>query len=516
MWGTAVVLATAAPAAATAEARTLPDLRMVRASFTSAPEVAAGTSIGVRDRIANVGRAKVRRSSAAYYLSLDRVRSSGDTRLGSRRVRALRPHAQSRASLRLRVPATVAEGTYRVIACADAPRRIRERAERNNCAAAARSVSVFEDTEPPTVTIASPVPGGATLDTTPSFFGTASTEPGDDPGVVVRVWAGAATTGTPALTLATTTAGDGRWGAEADADAALARGTYTARAEQSDAAGNVALSEPVTFAIGPATLLAAGDIGSCASRGDEDTAQLLAAAPAASIAVLGDSAYENGSLSDFERCFAPSWGVHRARIHPTPGNHDYLTEGAAGYFEWYGAAAGEPGRGYYSYELGTWHVVVLNSNCNHAGGCQAGSPQERWLARDLAEHPARCTLAYWHHPMFSSDPHGGTTSVRALWDRLYAAGAEAVLNGHAHHYERFAPKRPDGTIDAARGIREFVAGSGGRSLTRFSQEPADGSEHRYNANFGVLRLTLDESSFAWEFEPVAGIPARDRGSQRCH
>jgi hypothetical protein len=331
--------------------------------------------------------------------------------------------------------------------------------------------------------------------------------------LTVRVWQGGATDGAPMLTLSAPRDGS-RWSAEPGSD--LPRGTYTVRAEQADAAGNLALSEPVTFAIGPATLLAAGDIASCDSRGDEGTAQLIGATPAATVAALGDSAYENGSLSDFERCFAPSWGVYRARIHPAPGNHDYFTADAAGYFGWYGAAAGEPGRGWYSYDLGTWHVVVLNSNCNHAGGCNAGSPQEAWLARDLAEHPARCTLAYWHHPLFSSDPQGGVTSVQPLWDRLYAAGAEIVLNAHAHHYERFAPKRPDGTTDAATGIREFVVGTGGHSLTRFSSKPAPGSEYRYNASFGLLRLTLDEASFTWEFDPVAGGAVRDGGGQSCH
>jgi hypothetical protein len=492
-----------------------PDLRVLRVSVSAAaPEVRPGAVLRVRDRIANGGRGRARRSTAGYYLSHDWLRSGGDVPIGGRSVRALRPHARSRATRTLLVPRAGVEGYYRLIECADVLRRVRERVERNNCTVAAQPLRVVPDREPPAVTIDTPLPGGATFDATPVVAGSAGTSPGDAREVAVRLWSGVTTGSAPLLTLTAELDASGRWGAEPLSD--LPRGTYTVRAEQDDEAGNVALSDPVTFAIGPATLLAAGDVASCSNGNDDATERLLAATPAATVAMLGDGAYENGTLDEYGRCFAPSWGVEQRRIRPTPGNHDYGTGGAAGYFEWFGAAAGEPGKGWYSYDLEGWHVVVLNGNCSRAGGCYAGSEQERWLAADLAAHPARCTLAYWHQPLFSSDPKGGSPNVRPLWERLYAAGAELVLNAHAHHYERFAPKRPDGTGDAAGGIREIVAGTGGRSLTGFGSKPAAGSEYRSDSSYGIVRVTLDESSFAWEFEPAGGAPARDRGSARCH
>lgn len=494
-----------------------PDLRVLGVSVSIAPpsaEVTPGAVLRVRDRIANGGRRKARRSTAGYYLSHDWRRSRGDMRIGSRRVRALRPHARSRALRTLLVPRAGVEGYYRLIACADVRRRVRESAERNNCRVAGQPVRVVRDREPPTVTIDTPTPGSASFDGTPLVAGRAGQASGDATDVTVRLWPGGATSGEPLLTLTAELDASGRWGAEPRSD--LPRGTYTVRAEQTDAAGNLALSDAVTFAIGPATLLAAGDIASCSNDNDDATARLLAATPAATVAMLGDGAYEDGSLSDYETCFAPTWGVEKRRIRPTPGNHDYFTGGAAGYFAWFGPAAGQPGKGWYSYELGTWHVVVLNANCRHAGGCYAGSEQESWLAADLAAHPARCTVAYWHQPLFSSDPSGGSQNVRPLWERLYAARAEVVLNSHAHHYERFAPKRPDGTVDPANGVREFVAGTGGRSLTGFGSSPASGSEYRDDSAYGVLRLTLDDGSFAWEFDPIGRAAPRDRGSQSCH
>jgi hypothetical protein len=263
-----------------------------------------------------------------------------------------------------------------------------------------------------------------------------------------------------------------------------------------------------------AVLVAAGDIAACSSSGDEATARLLDRIPG-TVAVLGDSAYPDGSTSDFRRCYEPSWGRHRARTRPAPGNHEYLTAGAAGYFDYFGPAAGDRRRGYYSYELGSWHIVVLNSNC-WVVGCARGSAQERWLRADLRANRRACTLAYWHHPLFtSSDVHGPWIAVRPLFRVLYTEGAEVVLAGHNHQYERFAPQDPTGRRDGARGIRTFVVGTGGGSHYGFGP-PAPGSEARSSDTHGVLQLTLGEGRYAWRFVPVAGRTYTDRGTGTCH
>jgi acid phosphatase type 7 len=264
-----------------------------------------------------------------------------------------------------------------------------------------------------------------------------------------------------------------------------------------------------------ATLVAAGDVASCNSSGDEATAALLDAIPG-TIAVLGDSAYPNGSASDYARCYQPSWGRHRARTRPAPGNHEYRTSGASGYFGYFGTAAGPRGRGYYSYDLGAWHVVALNSNCSTAG-CAAWSGQERWLRADLAAAPRRCTLAYWHHPLFTSGgEHGPYNPVRPLFRVLHDAGAEVVLTGHNHNYERFAPLDPDGRVDPTGGIRVFVVGTGGASHYAFGRAVARHSEARDDRAFGVLKLTLRPDGYDWEFLPAAGARFTDRGSGSCH
>jgi calcineurin-like phosphoesterase family protein len=269
-------------------------------------------------------------------------------------------------------------------------------------------------------------------------------------------------------------------------------------------------------------LVAVGDIASCTSDGDEATAALLDGLPG-TIATLGDHAYRNGTPREFAECYDPSWGRHRDRTRPAPGNHDYETSGAAGYFEYFGAAAGEPGKGYYSYDLGTWHIVALNSNCSQVGGCGEGTPQEQWLREDLAAHPATCTLAYWHHPLFSSGKeHGGDEAMRPAWQALYDAGADVVLSAHEHHYERFAPQDPDGRLDRKRGIRQFVVGTGGRSHYGFGRI-LETSEARNAETFGVLVLTLRPASYDWVFVPVGSRLDRndersfpDSGSADCH
>jgi hypothetical protein len=261
-------------------------------------------------------------------------------------------------------------------------------------------------------------------------------------------------------------------------------------------------------------LVGAGDIASCASTGDEATAALLASING-TVVTLGDNVYDSGAPSEFANCFDPTWGRSKERIRPAIGNHDYLTPGAAGYFGYFGATAGDPTKGYYSYDVGSWHIVALNSNCSQAGGCGAGSPQEQWLRTDLAAHPTACTLAYWHHPRFSSGEHGSFVTMQPIWQTLYDAGADVVLNGHDHDYERFAPQDPTGTADPTRGIREFVVGTGGKNHYGFNA-PIANSEVRNDKTFGVLKLTLHANSYDWTFVPEAGKSFSDSGSTACH
>jgi hypothetical protein len=265
---------------------------------------------------------------------------------------------------------------------------------------------------------------------------------------------------------------------------------------------------------GPGThLIAAGDIADCNLPGDEATA-VLVARMRGTVATLGDNAYEDGKPEEFASCYAPSWGQFKARTKPAPGNHEYHTDDAEGYFEYFGAAAGDPDEGYYSYELGRWHVIVINSNCDEVGGCGEGSPQERWLRNDLREHPARCTLAYWHHARFSSGGHPNADDMEPIWQALYDAGADVVLSSHAHIYERFAPQTPQGEPDRRRGIRQFTVGTGGRTLhPLFDTKP--NSEVRNNKTFGVLSLTMRPTGYDWRFVPASGSFS-DRGTDICH
>ncbi len=260
----------------------------------------------------------------------------------------------------------------------------------------------------------------------------------------------------------------------------------------------------------PAVLVGAGDIAVCGSDDDEATALLLDAI-AGTVFTTGDNAYEDGTAQEFTDCYHPSWGRHQARTRPSPGNHDYHTSGASGYYGYFGASAGDPAEGYYSYELGAWHVVALNSNID----VSAGSVQLQWLAADLAAHSAACTAAYWHHPRFSSGVHGNDAGMQDLWQVLYDAGVDVVLNGHDHDYERFAPQDPAGNADPARGIREFVVGTGGRSLRAFGTA-ASNSQVRNSDTHGVLKLTLYDSRYEWEFIPVAGQTFSDSGTADCH
>jgi hypothetical protein len=263
----------------------------------------------------------------------------------------------------------------------------------------------------------------------------------------------------------------------------------------------------------PEVLLAAGDIALCSSDADERTAALLDARPG-TIVTLGDNAYSRGTLTEFERCYGPGWGRHKARTHPATGNHEYRTEGAAGYFAYYGAAAGDPAEGWYAFDLGAWRVYVLNSNCDEIGGCTRGSRQGRWLEAELAAHPRTCSLAVWHHPRFSSgSKHGSSSLTRDLYDLFHAHGGDVVLSGHDHDYERFAPQDASGRADPT-APRQFVVGTGGAAL-RPMGEIQPNSEARNDHAHGILALTLREAAYDWEFVPAAGDAFSDSGSARC-
>lgn len=259
-------------------------------------------------------------------------------------------------------------------------------------------------------------------------------------------------------------------------------------------------------------LVGAGDIARCGTSytGDSQTAQLILNLPNAAVYTLGDNA-NNGSDSDYANCYGPTWGQFKDRTHPVPGNRDYSTSGAPGYFNYFGAAAGTAGQGYYSYDIGSWHIIALNSNISMS----AGSAQETWLKHDLAASTAPCTLAYWHYPRFYSYGSGIRSSVLPLWNDLYAAGAEIVANGDDRFYERFAPQTPAGALDTVYGIREFVAATGGYGFYDFGTV-APNSEVRNTGTFGVLEFTLTDTGYVWQFIGVPGSTFSDSGFTRCH
>jgi hypothetical protein len=280
----------------------------------------------------------------------------------------------------------------------------------------------------------------------------------------------------------------------------------------------------------PPVVVAAGDIacsprsrfrGSSHACRDRHTASVLADLDMAAVLALGDLQYEEGDLAAFREVYDRSWGRFKDLTRPAVGNHEYLTPAATGYFDYFngvgafGGRAGDRDKGYYSFDIGTWHVVALNSVCDAVGGCHAGSPQEAWLRADLAAHRARCTLAYWHHPRFSSGQQRSSLRFVPFWQALYDAGADVVLAGHAHDYERFAPLTPTGEFDAVRGIRQFVVGTGGKFLYGFEAiEPY--SEARDAVTHGVLELSLGTAGYEWRFLPERIGTFTDSGTGTCH
>jgi len=275
----------------------------------------------------------------------------------------------------------------------------------------------------------------------------------------------------------------------------------------------------------PVTIVAVGDIscqpdnpfynddegshGACQSKATSDLA--LSLNPAAAL-ILGDEQYRSGTLNDFQDSYDKTWGRLKSISRPVPGNHEYQNLGASGYYNYFGAAAGIPEVGYYSFNVGTWHVVALNANCKQVGGCGKDSAQERWLRHDLADHGRPCTLAFWHQPRFSSGKNGNDASYQPFWQDLQDYGADVVLNGHDHDYERFAPQDADGVADPG-GVTEFVVGTGGESLTQLRARRAN-SLVWDNRDYGVLQMTLDNGSYTWRFVTESGA-VKDAGRANC-
>jgi Tol biopolymer transport system component len=251
------------------------------------------------------------------------------------------------------------------------------------------------------------------------------------------------------------------------------------------------------------------------------TSDLLLRSDLSSILVLGDEQYEDGALAKFQQSFDPSWGRLKQLMRPVPGNHEYRVSGAAGYFDYFngpgqqGGPAGNRGGGYYSFDVGSWHVIALNSECRRIGGCGPSSPQMDWLRADLASHPASCTVAYWHRPPFTSGRNDDNGDMLPALSLLYESNVDLLLAAHEHFYERFAPQAPDGTSDPARGIREFISGMGGKSRFGFP-DPQPNSEFRSNSFFGVLELTLREGGYSWKAVRAPTGGTVDSGSDSCH
>jgi 3',5'-cyclic AMP phosphodiesterase CpdA len=270
--------------------------------------------------------------------------------------------------------------------------------------------------------------------------------------------------------------------------------------------------------IAPVSLLAVGDIAQCNGQPAADSAAAKTAAlvdqqaPGMPLLLLGDLVYNSGTLAEYQNCYAPTYGRFMASSYPVPGNHDYGVANGADYYAYFGARAGPDRLGYYSFDLGAWHIVALNSNLDMS----RGSAQETWLRADLAKHRDQaCTLAYWHHPRFSSATvHGNDPRSADIWRALYEFKADLVLTGHDHTYERFAPQDPDAGADPAKGLRQFVIGTGGATLYSFGAARAN-SEFRGSGSHGIVKFVLDDGTYSWQFLATPGGQVTDQGTASC-
>jgi calcineurin-like phosphoesterase family protein len=305
------------------------------------------------------------------------------------------------------------------------------------------------------------------------------------------------------------------WGAVCALAVALALGSAEASADPVvAAAGDIACS--------PSSSSFNGGLGTSTKCRAKYTSDLLVGQGLSAVLPLGDEQYDTAKYTSFLGSYDKSWGRVKSITRPAPGNHEYLTSGAAGYFDYFNGkgiangAAGDRSKGYYSFDVGTWHLVALNSSDKCAIiACGAGSSQEAWLKADLATHPNYCTLAYWHHPSFSSGHDGNLGAMQAMLKDLYNAGADVVLGGHAHDYERFAPQNPSGKLDNTRGLRQFVVGTGGAFFTAIGTAKPN-SQVRQNSTYGVLDLTLHPTSYDWRFAAESGKRFSDSGHDSCH
>jgi hypothetical protein len=308
--------------------------------------------------------------------------------------------------------------------------------------------------------------------------------------------------------------------------------TYTYRVRARDAAGNRSKvsRKVIATAASEVVVAAAGDVacapddpnyhngtGTSTACRQLATSNLLVNGDFDAVLALGDLQYDSGSLSDFNASYDPSWGRVKSITYPVVGNHEYGQSNASGYFQYFGSRAGTAGQGWYSFDIGGWHIVAINSNCDRlSGGCGSGSTEETWLRNDLADHPTACTIAMWHHARYSSGHDGDNTFMQTMWSDLYDAGVEIVLSGHSHDYERFAPQDDSGNLDNAAGVRQFVVGTGGAFFTGLGSSFDDNSQAHQNNTFGVLQLTLRADAYDWQFLPEAGKTYTDSGTTACH
>src|SRR3954449_5059643 len=314
-------------------------------------------------------------------------------------------------------------------------------------------------------------------------------------------------------------------------EAVRANHTYTYRVRARDRAGNRSKisRKVVATASSEMVIAAAGDIacdqndpnyhngtGTSTACRQLYTSDLLVNGGFDAVLALGDEQYDSGSLSGFNAVYDPTWGRVKAMTYPVVGNHEYGQSNASGYFQYFGSRAGPAGKGWYSFDLGKWHIVAINSECDQTGGCGTGSPEETWLRADLAAHPAQCTIAMWHKGRYSSGHDGDNTFMQPMWADLYNAGVEMLLSGHSHDYERFAPQDAAGHLDNANGVRQFIVGTGGAFFTGLGTSINANSQAHQNTTYGVLQLTLRSGAYDWKFLPEVGKMYADSGTTSCH